>query len=80
MWLFLTGIQAQYIYFRTVSYYPLFCSGTFEAFLTGLGQNLMYNGHIRLNPKFFAAQTQIPIPNIHLGCGCDGFVFCRNNG
>ena len=29
----------------------------------------------RLNPKFFAAQIQIPIPDKYLGCGYKGLVF-----
>ena len=33
-----------------------------------------------LNPKFFAVQIQIPIPNKYLGFGYKGLVFCRNNG
>ena len=33
-----------------------------------------------LNPWFFAAQIQIPIPNKYLGFGYKGLVFCRNNG
>ena len=33
-----------------------------------------------LNPKFFAAQIQIQIPNKFLGCGYEGFVLFRNNG
>ena len=32
-----------------------------------------------LNPWFFAAQIQIPIPNKYLGFGYKGLVFCRNN-
>ena len=32
----------------------------------------------RLNLKFFAAQIQITLPN--LGVGCKDLVFCRNNG
>ena len=31
-------------------------------------------------PNFFVAQIQIPIPNIYLGFGYKGLVFCRNNG
>ena len=33
-----------------------------------------------LNPKFFAAQIQIPIPNKYLGFGYKGLIFCRING
>ena len=34
----------------------------------------------RLNPKFFAAQIQIPIPaNKYLGSEYKGLVFCRND-
>ena len=33
----------------------------------------------RLNPQLFAAQIQISIPKIYLGCGCKGLAFCRNN-
>ena len=32
-----------------------------------------------LNPNFFAAQIQIPIPNRYLGFGYKGLVICRNN-
>ena len=34
----------------------------------------------RLNPLFFAAQIQIPIPSKYLGFGYKGVVFCGNNG
>ena len=34
----------------------------------------------RLNPYFFAAQIQIPIPNKYLGSGYKCLLFCRNNG
>ena len=30
--------------------------------------------------KFFATQTQIPIPIKYLGFGYKGLVFCRNDG
>ena len=33
-----------------------------------------------LNPKFFAAQIQIPVLNKYLGFWYKGLVFCRNNG
>ena len=34
----------------------------------------------KVNPKLFAAQIQIQIPDKYLGCGYKGLVFCRNNG
>ena len=33
----------------------------------------------RLNLKFFAAQSQIPLPNEYFGVGYKDLVFCRNN-